>query len=186
MGGAVRRGGGVAAAATAVVVATGLVGGPAYAVTKGSDGKVNVEISTFTDPEGLEAALADAGVQAVVDYLPAGQTCRQPRGAHGEASGRFAARLGMGQGGRTVTFAIDEGEVPAGHTLVLVVSKSKDGDDKAPMAMDMSLVQGAVSECEPVAMPAPPADGTTEKKDVGPGFDTSTEDEGPSLTSKNG
>ncbi|MFB4273577.1 hypothetical protein ACBJ32_59010, partial [Nonomuraea sp. GTA35] len=76
----------VAAAATAVVVLTGVTGATgsaAYAVSKGSDGTVDVQINSFVDPEGLESELAEAGITSVVDYLPAGQTCKQPRGENG-------------------------------------------------------------------------------------------------------
>jgi hypothetical protein len=179
---------GVAAAATAaVVVATGVTGGPAYAVTRGADGGVGVEINAFTDPEGLEADLAGAGIKAVVDYLPQGQICKQPRGTHGGGSGQFS--VSIGRQGDGISFKIEKGQVPAGSTLVLTVSKSKDGDDQPPFATTLEIVQGAVSECEPTSMPVP-ADGggTTEKQDQGPGFDTGTEqrDEGPSLDSKTG
>ncbi|MBB6546044.1 hypothetical protein [Nonomuraea rubra] len=179
---------GVAAAATAVVVATGLIGGPAYAVSKGADGGVGVEIHTFTDPDGLEAELARAGVKAVVDYLPQGQTCKQPRGTHGGRSGEFAASIG--RKGDGIAFKIEKGQVPAGSTLVLTVSKSKDGDDRPPFATSLEIVQGAVSECEPTSTPLPGdgSGGTTEKQDQGPGLDSGTEqqDQGPSLESKTG
>ncbi|AQZ68735.1 unnamed protein product [[Actinomadura] parvosata subsp. kistnae] len=180
---------GVAAAATAAVLAGGLLGGPAYAVTRGADGKVSVEINTFTDPEGLEVALGDAGIRAVVDYLPPGQTCEKPRGEPaGDTAGRFAARIGAGKGGKTLTFTIEDGQVGADHTLVLTVSKSKEGDDKAPTALDLSVVKGTVSPCRAVPLPAPTGDGTTKGQDEGPGFDTSTEQpgQGPTLDSKTG
>ncbi|MEV0614977.1 hypothetical protein AB0I81_16750 [Nonomuraea sp. NPDC050404] len=177
---------GVAAAATAVVLATGLVGGPAYAVTKDADGGVSVEVRAFTDPEGLESELAAAGVKAVVDYLPQGQTCKQPRGAHGGGSGPFQAGIGVGPGGSGIAFKIGKGQVPDGSTLVLTVSKSKDGDDRPPFATTLELVQGEVSACEPTSMPVPPAsDGGTSQQDSGPSNDSGTE-EGPGLTSKEG
>ncbi|MFC5830474.1 hypothetical protein [Nonomuraea insulae] len=176
---------GVAAAATAVVVLTGIAGSPAYAVSTGSDGGVSVQIHAFTDPEGLQAELADAGVEAVVDYLPEGQTCKQPRGSAGDTQGMFAA--GIGKDGDGITFKIEKGQVPAGSTLVLAISKSKDGDTAPPSATTMQIVKGAVAPCEPTALPVPPPGdgGTSEKKDDGPSHDTGTE-EGPSLTSKTG
>ncbi|RVX44743.1 hypothetical protein EDD27_7489 [Nonomuraea polychroma] len=180
---------GVAAAATAVVVVmTGIAGSPAYAVTKGTDGTVDVQISAFTDPEGLEAELADAGVKSVVDYLPAGQTCKEPRGEQGSVSGPFS--VSVGSKGSGVSFKIEKGKVPAGETLVLAVSKSKDGDDKPPMGVSLTVVKGAVSDCEPTSMPVPPAgdggDGGVKvdtKNDGGAGFDFETggKDEGPGL-----
>ncbi|TYB62713.1 hypothetical protein FXF51_25100 [Nonomuraea sp. PA05] len=172
---------GVAAAATAVVVATGVLGGPAYAVTKGADGGVGVLIHAFTDPEGLEAELAGAGVPAVVDYLPQGQTCRAPRGAHGDGAGQFAGSIG--REGDGIAFRIEKGQVPAGSTLVLTVSKSADGDDQPPFATSLEIVQGAVAPCEPTSMPLPGQGDTSQQE--GEGFDTGTE-QGPSLDSKTG
>ncbi|MGP3957465.1 hypothetical protein ACTWPT_15810 [Nonomuraea sp. 3N208] len=176
---------GVAAAATAVVVMTGIAGSPAYAVTKATDGSVDVHISAFTDPEGLEAELADAGVTAVVDYLPEGQTCKEPRGERGSVSGPFA--VSMGSEGAGISFKIEKGKVPAGETLVLAVSKSKAGDDKPPFGMSVTVVKGTVTDCEPTSMPVPPAgDGgvsVDKKDDGGAGFDVETEgkNQGPSL-----
>ncbi|WP_188192596.1 hypothetical protein [Nonomuraea sp. SYSU D8015] len=173
---------GVAAAATAaVVVLNGVAGAPAYAVTKSTDGSVSVQINAFTDPEGLEAELADAGVKAVVDYLPEGQICKSPRGQQGSASGKFSTSLTKEANG--ISFKIEEGQVPAGETLVLAVSKSKDGDDKAPFAMSLEIVKGAVADCEVTAVPQPPADGRGGDGAPESGLDSKTdgEDTGPSL-----
>lgn len=64
--------GGVAAAAVAtvaVVAGTGGVGAsPAYAVDRDADGDVVVTIHRLDDAAGLEAALADQGVDASVSY----------------------------------------------------------------------------------------------------------------------
>ncbi|MEV0230020.1 hypothetical protein [Nonomuraea sp. NPDC050786] len=161
---------GVAVATTAMVVLTGLDSTPAYAVTKGADGAVDVRINEFSDPEGLAGELATAGVKAVVDYLPEGRTCKEPRGERGSGTGRFAASVGRSSGG--ISFKIEEGQVPAGETLVLAVSKSKDGDDRPPFAMSLTVVKGPVAPCEPITMPAP---GTGAEEDGGPGLVTKTE-----------
>ncbi|MEV4106909.1 hypothetical protein [Nonomuraea sp. NPDC049695] len=172
---------GVAATATAVVVLAGLNSTPAYAVTKGADGVVNVRINEFSDPEGLAGELARAGVRAVVDYLPEGQTCKEPRGERGSGTGKFAASVGRSGGG--ISFKIEEGQVPVGETLVLAVSKSKDGDDKPPFAMSLTVVNGPVAPCQPTSMPAP---GPGAKDDGGPGPVTRTEgtDQGPGSTTE--
>ncbi|MGP3913970.1 hypothetical protein [Nonomuraea sp. 10N515B] len=162
---------GLAAATTAVVLLTGIAGSPAYAVTKATDGSVDVHISAFTDPEGLEAELADAGVKAVVDYLPEGQTCKEPRGEQGSVSGPFAASVGSEGAG--ISFKIEKGKVPAGETLVLAVSKSRAGDDKPPFGMSVTVAKGAVADCEPTSMPVPPPG--TGGKDEGPSLHQETE-----------
>ncbi|MEW1841173.1 hypothetical protein AB0392_24795 [Nonomuraea angiospora] len=162
---------GVAAAATATaVVLSGLGGSPAYAVTTGADGVITVKINKFDDPEGLQADLADAGVKAVVDYLPEGQTCKEPRGANGSGPGEFSVSFERSSG--VTSFMIEKGEVPEGSTLVMAVSKSRAGDDRPPFGLSLTIVKGQVAPCEPTAMPGP---GT---QDGGGGFHTSTGDEG--------
>jgi hypothetical protein len=176
---------GVAAATTAVVLMTGVTSGPAFAVTKGADGAVSVRISEFSDPDGLAAELAAAGVKAVVDYLPEGQTCKGPRGERGSQTGEFAGSIG--QSGDGIAFKIEKGQVPAGETLVLAVSLSKDGADKPPFGMALQVVKGAVADCEPVAMPGPGVgpDGATNSTEDGSGLRSKTDDgQGPSLDQK--
>ncbi|WP_155127087.1 hypothetical protein [[Actinomadura] parvosata] len=170
----------VAAAATAVVMLTGVsgvAGSAAYAVSKGSDGTVEVQISSFVDPEGLESELAEAGITSVVDYLPAGQTCKQPRGENGAADGRFAASIS--KAGDGIAFEIKEGEVPADSTLVLAVTKSEDGDSAPPSTTSLQIVKGTVAPCEPTSAPTlPPLDDETgATTDNGPTLNEGTEQE---------
>ncbi|MEV0316615.1 hypothetical protein [Nonomuraea fuscirosea] len=177
---------GGAAATAAVVALTGLIGSPAYAVTKDADGGVSVRINAFTDPEGLESELAGAGIKAVVDYLPEGRICKQPRGRNGAASGRFTTGVGVGEGGSGITFTIEQGQVPEGATLVLAVSKSGAGDDLPPFATALEVVDGAVAPCEAVPVQAPPpSDGRApDRQGDGPLTDSRTDDGGPGLTTE--
>ena len=66
----VLAGAGGLAAALAAVVLFGGSGGPeaAYAVTPRADGRVSVKISSLSDAAGLQRALREAGVPAVVRY----------------------------------------------------------------------------------------------------------------------
>ncbi|MFI7695681.1 hypothetical protein ACIBQ6_41880 [Nonomuraea sp. NPDC049655] len=149
-------------AAVATVAATGLFGGaPAYAVTGTADGGVSVEINAFRDPDGLASELAAAGVRSVVDYLPYGQVCKEPRGQHGTAEGRFEASIGST--GHGISFKIPKGQVPAGQTLVLAVTLDRSGPEAPPVSTSLQIVKGAVAPCEPTAMPAPPTDGPTDR-----------------------
>jgi len=69
-----------AAVATALVVSAG--GGntqAAFAVEPQAGGSVNIEIYSLSDPSGLEAALAQAGIPADVTELPPLTACREPR-----------------------------------------------------------------------------------------------------------
>jgi hypothetical protein len=69
---------GAAAAALAFAIAVGLPGGgqpsKAWAVDQNPDGTVTVRIDSLSDAAGLERELNDAGVPALVQYLPPGKT----------------------------------------------------------------------------------------------------------------
>ncbi|MFN8215669.1 MAG: hypothetical protein U0R71_03645 [Solirubrobacterales bacterium] len=74
-------GGGVALAAVgaALLVSAGSDSTPAaFAVEAQEGGGVKIEIYDLGDPEGVEQALAEAGVRSQVSFLPAGMTCREP------------------------------------------------------------------------------------------------------------
>ena len=70
---------GVLAATGAVVVPSLLGSGPAYAVERDPDGSIRVYIHDYRDPKGLQQRIEAFGVPAAIDYLPAGQNCREPR-----------------------------------------------------------------------------------------------------------
>jgi hypothetical protein len=55
---------------------------PSYAVTKDERGIVFIEVRDFTDAAGLKKRLEELGVPAIVDYVPEGKKCRQPRAEH--------------------------------------------------------------------------------------------------------
>ncbi|MFD1540788.1 hypothetical protein [Nonomuraea guangzhouensis] len=72
----------VAGLAAAAVVAAPMVSGPsnaAYAVTKNSDGTIQVIIKELQDPDGLEAKLKAVGITADVTFTEAGKQCARGR-----------------------------------------------------------------------------------------------------------
>ncbi|GAA2400549.1 hypothetical protein GCM10010191_04670 [Actinomadura vinacea] len=77
-----RRGAAAIALAVAVPVALGSYFSPAYAVSREPDGSIKVLIRGYKDPDGLERKLRDFGVSAVIDYLPPGTQCREPRATY--------------------------------------------------------------------------------------------------------
>lgn len=75
LGGAVA----LAAAATALVVSAGGDNTTAaYAVEPQDGGGVAITVYALSEPEGVEAALEEAGIASQVTYLPPGTTCREP------------------------------------------------------------------------------------------------------------
>ena len=123
----------------------------AYAVTRNADGTISVEIDSLTDAAGLEAKLRDEGVDAVVAYLPAGKTCKQPwftpagRGARGEMQQSSVGRTGDGSIGFTIS-----GDRPAGTTLV-ITTQTGPGNETA---LGIAYAQGDVPACQVVDAPA--------------------------------
>jgi hypothetical protein len=86
--------GAAALAAVALVASSGDVTSSAYAVEPSADGDVTVQIHELSEALELQTSLRDAGIPAVVDYLPAGQkSCIAPplpqkgAGEHGSAQG---------------------------------------------------------------------------------------------------
>ncbi len=164
-----------------VVTLYGGAGTPAFAVDKRADGTVEVQINEFRDPKELQAKLAAAGVNAAVDYLPAGQTCKQPRGKPAAGSGGML--VGIGNDGKGIAFQISEGQTTAGRTLVLTVSFDQAHPDRAPQATSLSVVEGEVAPCEAVPMPIPSPSGPAP---TGPENTTSGGDDGSGLTTHKG
>ncbi|WP_084965638.1 hypothetical protein [Thermoactinospora rubra] len=163
-------------AAAAILVATsvaGWTGSPAFAVTKQSDGSVQVRISEFRDPGELEAELARQGVKAEVDYLPPGQTCKAPRGAKPSEADKSRVEMQI-KGGEGVTFTLKAGQVAQGRTVVLAVTRDEAKPAEPPIAVSLEIVEGAVSACEAVPLPQP----SKGEGGSGPGLVTKTDGPG--------
>lgn len=150
----------IAAAAAAVAVGLPFVGGTpaAYAVEKHPDGTVDVQIREFLQPKKLQATLRKAGVPAVVDYVPMGQTCQQPRG-HSVTDGE-PVRAMPSPADQGLAFRVFPDQLKPGQTLVLEASFAKSAPEKAEVVR-LGVIRGPVTECAPVSTsrPAPIVDG---------------------------
>ena len=122
----------------------------AYAVTKNADGSVTVEVDSLTDAAGLQSALQTAGVNAVVEYLPEGNTCQRPwftpAGEHGAMSS--SSGTGPSTDGKT-RFTIS-GDIPTDETLVVTTQTGPGGEE----ALGIAWAKGAVPPCQVVDAPA--------------------------------
>ncbi|WP_053174646.1 hypothetical protein [Nonomuraea sp. SBT364] len=167
---------GAAAAAVAAVTLYGTTAAPAFAVDKRADGTVEVWIKEFRDPGDLEAELAAAGVKAVVDYLPAGQTCKEPRGTHPAPGGRTETKIGRSRDG--ISFSITGGQVKDGQTLVLTAGVDRSDPGKPPTSLSLGVVAGEVAPCEPVSLPKPTGPALSGERGVRTG---TGEGDGPAL-----
>jgi hypothetical protein len=153
--------------ATAAVAATAalltLPGGgvaPAFAVDRHTNGDVTVTINQLSDAHGLQSQLRAAGINAEVDYTPAGKACRQPRGrtARPTQAGPGVVGVRVTSNGGPSTFTVSRNMVGPGKTLVIATSGGT-----GPTSVGMQVIDGPVSPCVLVDAPGTPA---------GPAFST--------------
>lgn len=170
---------GGACAASAAIALTGGGGGgsTAYAVEPHDDGSVTVEISRLEDAAGLERELRAAGVPAEVDFLPLGQTCREPRfepapARELELFGGLSIPVTIGAVAtgpteleqtlaRSVSFTLQTGgtgDLRPGETLVITSRQGRHPRAEPPQNMTsitLAIAQGDVAPCDPVQARAP-------------------------------
>ncbi|MFF1722376.1 hypothetical protein [Streptomyces sviceus] len=120
---------------------------PAYAVVSHSDGSVTVTMNDFglggTLPDGLVERLEKHGIHVVVDNVPNGYECTEPRGK--EVSGRS-----------------DPGEGPSwifdlrrGDSLVLEKLRQRQPDGSFQPVTGYGFFRGEVAPCNPIPAPEP-------------------------------
>jgi hypothetical protein len=156
-------GAGAALVAVAAVVAVQQVSGgaaPAYAVNKNDDGTVTVEINSLSDAAGLRQKLRDAGISAVVQYLPPGKACKQPwptpaPGTPSSPGGgeKPAITSGVEHTPDHTRFTISN-NLPADTTLVITTQVGGQSAATGPSAIGITLGHGEVQPCEVVDAPA--------------------------------
>ncbi|GAA0933863.1 hypothetical protein GCM10009560_40440 [Nonomuraea longicatena] len=146
---------GIAAAAAAVAVPL-LTGGasPAYAVTKGADGAITVQVHEFRDADKLEADLRELGVKADVSYLPGGKWCGPDRGKMVAGFGRGDSSddaLATVKGG----VRINPAKVGAGNTVVMEFAEAKAGEKPSVLwQIGARVIAGPVAECKVIDDPS--------------------------------
>jgi hypothetical protein len=162
-------GAGVAVVAVAAVAGVQLVSGgaaPAYAVSKNDDGTVTVEISSLSDAAGLERKLREAGIPAIVQYVPPGKACKQPwptaapgtpsTGDHpaGTADAeKVAIKGGVEHTPDHTRFTISK-NLPAETTLVITTQVGGPSEATGPSSIGITLAHGEVQPCQIVDAPA--------------------------------
>jgi hypothetical protein len=126
---------------------------PAYAVTTTPEGTVKVTIDRLEDAAGLQRALREHGISAVVDYLPGGMQCRD-EGRYAQASSDHRGLLSTAIEGSHLTFSIPRNWLAPSETLVISLSTSPPvADGPAAFAMGFSVAEGAVGQCDPIPFP---------------------------------
>ncbi|MFI6497377.1 hypothetical protein [Nonomuraea typhae] len=124
-----------------------------YAVTKDSSGVVFVRVTDFKDVAGLTRQLADLGVPAVVDHVPEGMTCKEPRAEHVRDIPQGLYSVPQNLPGRSDGWQmrIDTRLFRAGEQFVWTISPHADGGSSTSTI----LMKGPVAPCELVPEPKP-------------------------------
>ncbi|MFF0864097.1 hypothetical protein ACFYUV_20210 [Nonomuraea sp. NPDC003560] len=137
----------VGALAAAVAVAVPLLfGGPAYAVSRASDGLIDISISEAQDPEGLQAELRGLGANVVVSYVPDGKKCGpEPRAARFLSQEEAPLSVFPPPEGHEAGFVIDPKAIKEGQTGVLEFSVSEERNVAGIWAR---VAEGPVADCE--------------------------------------
>lgn len=136
-----------AAGAVALTITQPFSGGtPAFAVEEQS-GEVTVQINRLEGADGLEAALAEHGITAAVDYPEEGTRCSPDRfvAAPPGGSGTMTATASEAEVGTSFSLTLDPADY-AGKTLVL--ESTWFGDQAWSVGVDTA--HGEVGPCNPV------------------------------------
>ncbi|MGH3460777.1 MAG: hypothetical protein ACRDP9_04805 [Kribbellaceae bacterium] len=146
---------GVGIFAVGATLGVPLIGGertaaPAYAVQRNDDGTVSVRIERFEDADGLEAAIERYGVNAEVDYLPYGKTCREPRYTVAPTADQSAAVSVGDQDGSSIL--LTPGDFDSNETLVIMHSSAQQAGVEGRVIQQL-IAEGPVAPCDPVDLP---------------------------------
>lgn len=152
--------GAVALGIGAIVALPALTASPAYAVEKKDDGNVHIEVYGPVEPEELEAALAEYGVQSHVDFPPKGMGCDPDRYESAEDDGILSEMMSASShdGEPAFTFDVnpDNYEIGGDTTLVVEIGEDffegigEDGEYEVTLAaIGIGAAKGEIGDCDP-------------------------------------
>ncbi|GLX00257.1 hypothetical protein [Microtetraspora sp. NBRC 16547] len=140
----------------ASLVAPTLIGStaPAYAVTENPDGTITVEIRNrfyIKDfNEKLETELRAFGVPAVVDVVPYGKKCKEPRARYRPWE-ETQDLTSWNPSPDALGFTLHRDQIKSGQTLVITYLLSD--DDASSAALRYEVADGPVAACQLEADP---------------------------------
>ena len=162
---AVGLGAAAALALAAAIGAPALLGAgdrPAYAAERDPDGSIRIHIREYRDAKGLQARLRQLGVAAVVDYVPNGQQCREPRATYvpsDQVPPGLLTTLPPGNGDAAY-WKLHPDLIGPGQTFVYTTTIIGDPDDDEWSAKaQFQLATGPVNACVLVPGPVLPRNG---------------------------
>jgi len=125
---------------------------PAYAVIRDPDGSIRVYIRDYRDPKGLQNRIEAFGVKAVVDYIPWGTTCREPRGDFVPPDQMPLEMVTWGPFGEEDGYywKLHPEFIGPDQTFVYVVRVRTEADGGHDQRVVIRLANGPVAPCDPV------------------------------------
>lgn len=138
-----------AAGAVTAVVLPGLLATPAFAVTSGPHGMVEVQVNRLEDASSLQRALAQHGVKADVRYLGEERKCAS--GRYRDAKSVPDSRTSFTVGTDGISVRIDRRDIAHGETVVIAASRIPHG-----VYGSVGIADGRVEPCRP--LPITPSD----------------------------
>jgi hypothetical protein len=138
---------GLVAVAVGAAAAIGVFSSPAYAVDREPDGSIRISIREYTDPKGLERKLNGFGVSAVIDYVPSGMRCKEPRARYAPDEPDLLSADDTTRSDEQAAWLLHPEKIGPGQTLVYTVWLYDDGTNSSTVGR-WRLAIGAVAPCE--------------------------------------
>lgn len=104
-------------------------------------------INEYRDPKGLQRRLERLGVRAVIDCLPFGTTCREPRADFEPDNSDLFAWSDLEPGAKSAPLLLRADRITPGQTLVFVAWLEEWGGEHASVSIGL-LANGPVKPCE--------------------------------------
>lgn len=95
-------------------------------------------INGYRDPKGLQRRLERLGVRAVIDCLPFGTTCREPRADFEPDNSDLFAWSDLEPGAKSAPLLLRADRITPGQTLVFVAWLEEWGGEHASVSIGLS------------------------------------------------
>ena len=131
-----------AAAITLAIVFPASHNSPAYAVSDGPNGTIDVQVNSLEDAAGLQAALQQRGVRSQVLYLGSNMKCSPGRYKPAPSVPDSETQFSIGE---QITVTLDRRDLGPDTTVVIAASRIPNG-----VYADVGIAAGPVKACDPI------------------------------------